>query len=228
MAARGEPYFRPDLFRFLRELGRNNNRAWFTTNKARYESSVLEPSVRFAAAMGPCLSKFSSHLTVDARPFGGSISRIYRDTRFSKDKSPYKTHVGIHFAHANASESEGHLPGFYFHLESGASLVAAGIWRPEPPALKRIRDAIVSDSAGWSRVLRKSAPSGGESYARVPAGYDADHPFAADLRRKDFFASASFPDAEVTASKFGPAFLAGCAKIDPLNQFLSAAIGVPW
>ena len=224
----GGASFSPELFQFLKELGRNNNREWFTANKRRYEETVLGPSVRFAAEMGPKLARFSPHLTVDARPFGGSISRIYRDTRFSKDKSPYKTNVGIHFAHDRSSDSEQHLPGLYFHIEPGGSMVASGIWRPEPPALKRIRDAIVSDSSGWSRVTRSCPPSGGESYARVPAGFPAGHKFAADLKRKDFFASVEFKDAEVSGLRFDRTFLTACGRIDPLNRFLAEAVGVPW
>jgi uncharacterized protein (TIGR02453 family) len=220
--------FGPDLFGFLRELAKNNNREWFTANKARYEKSVLEPAVRFVEEMGPQLTRFSSHLVADARPFGGSISRIYRDTRFSKDKSPYKTGVGIHFSHEDASKTEDHLPGFYLHLEPAESMVASGIWRPAPPALKRIRDEIVRDSAGWAKVLRTSPPNGGESYARVPAGYDPAHPRAEDLKRKDFFASVGLKDSEVAGGRFESAFLAACTKIDPLNRFLAKATGIPW
>lgn len=221
-------YFGPDLFQFLRDLARHNERTWFTANKSRYEESVLAPAVRFVEETGPRLARISDHVAFDARPYGGSISRIYRDTRFSKDKSPYKDHVGIHFAHEDATKSEAHLPGFYLHLSPGENMVASGIWHPDPPALKRIRDALVDDALGWKRVRKASPPSGGESYARVPAGYDPDHPFATDLKRKDFFTSVALADADVVAPTFGDTFLTACARIDPLNRFLADAIGVRW
>jgi len=220
-------FFGPDAFKFLRELDKNNNREWFQKNKARYESAIEEPAVRFIAAMGVRLAKFSPHLVADARPFGGSLSRIYRDTRFSKDKSPYKTHVGIHFAHEDAAASGRNLPGFFFHLAPGESMVASGIWHPLPPDLVRIRDAIVADPAAWGRVLKGKIEIGGESYVRVPAGYDASHRYAEDLRRKDFYASRPFPDATVASAGFGSAFEAKCRELNPLNQFLADALSVP-
>lgn len=223
-----ETYFSPDLLRFLRELAKNNNRDWFQANKSRYEESVLQPSVRFVGQIGPRLARISPHLVADARPFGGSVARIYRDTRFSKDKSPYRTNVGIHFSHEKASEGEEHLPGFYLHLSPGECAVYSGAWHPAPPGLKRIRDAIVSDPQGWSKVVRGSPPSGGESYVRVPAGYDPSDKFADDLRRKDFFASLEFKDAEVSSSSFGRTFVSACTRLDPLNQFLARALAVPW
>jgi uncharacterized protein (TIGR02453 family) len=219
--------FGPDLFRFLRELARNNNRDWFQANKTRYENSVQEPALQFIRTMAPRLGRISPHVVAEARPFGGSLSRIYRDTRFSKDKSPYKTHVGIHFSHEDAKKGD-NLPGFFFHLAPGDSLVASGIWQPAPPAAKRIRDAIVASPARWAKVLPKGVRLGGESYARVPAGYDKDHPYASDLCQKDFYASLPFTDAEIAAASFGSTFEAACRRLDPLNAFLATATGVAW
>ena len=228
MSASPNPSFTPDLFQFLRDLARHNARDWFQANKGRYEASVLGPSVRFVDEVGPQLARLSRHVVADARPFGGSVSRIYRDTRFSKDKSPYRTNVGIHFSHEDAEKSEAHLPGFYLHLAPGESMVASGVWHPDPAGLKRIRDSIVADPPGWRRVLRTSPPSGGESYVRVPPGYDPAHPFADDLRRKDFFATVSFRDTQVTSPAFRRTFVAACRTIDPLNRFLARALGVAW
>jgi len=220
-------FFGPESVRFLRELARNNNRPWFQQNKARYEADVQDPALRFIEAMGPRLARLSPHLVADARPFGGSLSRIYRDTRFSKDKSPYRTAVGIHFAHDGATGDE-KLPGFFFHLAPGASMVASGIWHPSPPALIKIRDAIVRSPTTWGKVLAPDLTIGGESYVRVPAGYDADHRYADDLRRKDFYSSRPLSDAQVASPKFGATFEQVCRKLDPLNKFLAKAIGVPW
>ena len=177
---------------------------------------------------GPALTKVSREVAWDARPFGGSVSRIYRDTRFSKDKRPYKTHVGIHFGHRQAGDGGEHLPGFYLHLEPGESCVYSGMWRPEGLALARIRQAIDADPKGWGTVRRRSPPAGGDSYARVPSGFAPDHPFAEDLRRKDFFAGRGFPDRLVTSAEFDRRFLAACRGLNPLNAFLARAIGTPW
>ena len=108
-----ETRFTPEFFRFLRELEKNNNRNWFEANKARYETAVRDSSSAFVRAVGPKLSSISPHLVADPRPVGGSIMRIYRDVRFSKDKSPYRTSVGIHFMHDQTAGREDHLPGFF-------------------------------------------------------------------------------------------------------------------
>jgi uncharacterized protein (TIGR02453 family) len=228
MSAPSGPSFSPDLFRYFRDLARHNNRPWFQANKARYESSVLEPAVRFVREVAGGLAKVSPQIDADARPYGGSVSRIYRDVRFSKDKSPYRTNVGIHFAHADAAKSEEHLPGVYLHLEPGESMVAAGVWRPSPKGLRQIRDRIVADPVAWSKAVRASPLSGGESYVRVPTGYDPSHRYADDLRRKDFVTSVRVSDAEVTASGFRKTFLAAATRTDPMNRFLAGALEIPW
>jgi uncharacterized protein (TIGR02453 family) len=222
-----EGFFGPDAIVFLRELAKNNNREWFQANKTRYETSVQAPALRFIAAMTPRLQGFSRHIVAEARPFGGALMRIYRDTRFSKDKSPYKTGVGIHFAHDGAASGE-HFPGFFFHLEPEETMLATGIWQPAPPAATKIRDAIVASPAAWAKLRKGGITVEGESYVRVPAGYPADHPYADDLRRKDFYASHHFSDVEVTGKGFPKAFLAACEELNPLNVFLAKATGVPW
>src|SRR5438046_4731408 len=100
----GTEYFTPEFFAFFRGLSKNNRKEWFDANKAQFQAVVLEPSVRFVRDAGDRLKKISPHIVGDARAFGGSISRIYRDVRFSPDKSPYKTHIGIHFWHDKRSE----------------------------------------------------------------------------------------------------------------------------
>ncbi len=153
--------------------------------------------------------------------------RIYRDTRFSKDKSPYKTQVGIHFPYDGAGHGQ-HFPGFFLHIGPGESELYAGMWHPEPPHLKKIRDAIVDSPAAWGKVVGKRIQIGGETYARVPAGYDLNHRYADDLRHKDFFAGRSITDAQFVSAKLGDLFIALCRELDPLNQFLAKAIGIPW
>jgi uncharacterized protein (TIGR02453 family) len=225
-SAKGE-FFDAESMRFLRDLRTNNNREWFQKNKGRYESAVQAPAVRFIEAAGPRLAKLSPHIVADARPFGGSLSRIYRDTRFSKDKSPYKTAVGIHFAHDNAAKGE-NRPGYFLHIAPGESMVASGIWHPPPPDLTKIRNAIASTSGSWGKVLKRGLELGGESYARVPAGFDPNHRYAVDLRRKDFYAFHHFADSVVARPGFLDEFDAACRDLEPLNEFLARATGVPW
>ncbi len=103
----------PRTFRFFDELARNNNRAWFDANKQRYIEEVRDPLVRLIEAFGPRLARISAHMVADPRPVGGSLFRIYRDTRFSKDKRPYKTHAGLSFRHADGRDV--HAPVFYLN-----------------------------------------------------------------------------------------------------------------
>ncbi len=145
MATTEAPSFSPELFGFLRELAKHNEREWFNANKARYEQQVKEPALAFVEDMGYRLPQVAPQLTADKR----SLFRIYRDTRFSKDKTPYKTHVGIYFRHARSAEAD--TAGLYLHLEPGHAFLGAGIWHPATPGLKRIRDALV---AGRVRVVR--------------------------------------------------------------------------
>ncbi len=125
-------YFTPELFQFLRELRRHNDRKWFLQNKERYEIAVRDPFLRLIADLGPLLKKFSPHFLADPSPVGGSMMRICRDLRFSKDKTPYKTSVSAHSGHESAMD--GASPAFYLHLEPGNSSIGGGVWRP-PPAI---------------------------------------------------------------------------------------------
>jgi len=223
-----ETRFTPEFFRFLRELEKNNNRNWFEANKARYETAVRDSSSAFVRAVGPKLSSISPHLVADPRPVGGSIMRIYRDVRFSKDKSPYRTSVGIHFMHDQTAGREDHLPGFFLHLAPADSWVYAGLWYAEANRLDQIRKAIVARSGDWKKVRASVPEIEGESLKRPPPGYDPAHPFIADLKRKGFSAGLPLKDAEVTGRDFPDRFVARCRTLDPLNRFLSRAIGLPY
>ena len=144
--------FGPELFSFLTDLRANNDREWFAANKDRYERDLLEPSLAFIEDFAPRLDKISPHFRADARPSGGSLFRIYRDTRFSKDKSPYKTNLGIHFRHERAKDA--HAPGYYLHIGPGEVFAGGGIWHPGTEGATRIREAIVADSERWRRATR--------------------------------------------------------------------------
>ena len=131
--------FSPELFAFLADLRANNDREWFAANKQRYEQALLEPALDFVVDFAPRLEKLSPHFLADPRPSGGSLFRIYRDTRFAKDKTPYKTNAGIHFRHERAKEAA--APGFYLHLAPGEVFAGGGMWHPDTATATRIREA---------------------------------------------------------------------------------------
>ncbi len=224
-------YISPELFAFFRELKENNNRDWFQANKKRYEMYVKDPLLEFIADFGLRLAEISPHYVADPRPVGGSLFRIYRDVRFSKDKTPYKTAAGIQFRHESGKDV--HAPGFYLHLEPDNVFVGGGIWHPDTRTLGQIRDAIVANPVRWQRVISNEAFSavyklGGESLKRGPKGYEPDHPLIEDLKRKDFVASTPFGEEEACAHDFIDHFAELCRLAGPFNKFLATAIGLPW
>jgi uncharacterized protein (TIGR02453 family) len=231
METTNQATFGPELFSFLADLREHNDREWFAANRDRYEDDLVEPALAFVETFAPRLAKISPHFRADARPSGGSLFRIYRDTRFSKDKTPYKTNVGIHFRHERAKDV--HAPGFYLHIGPGEVFAGGGIWHPDTGAASRIREAIVADPDGWRRTTRRGAFAkrlelGGDSLKRVPSWADADHPFADDLRRKDFFGWARLREADVVAPGFVDEYAEICRAAAPLVRFLCGALDVPY
>jgi uncharacterized protein (TIGR02453 family) len=226
------PYITPKLFGFLRDLKKNNDRDWFAANKQRYEDEVRSPLLAFIDDFAEPLYKISPHYRAEARKVGGSLFRIYRDVRFAKDKSPYKTHAGVHFRHENAKDA--HAPGFYLHLDPGELFMGAGIWHPEKEAATSIRQAIVAHPDRWKKALR-SAPFrtggfelDGESYKRPPAEVDREHPLIEDLKRKDFIAVADLSQKQVCAADFPKTFAARCKSMSAFMKFLTEAVGQPF
>jgi uncharacterized protein (TIGR02453 family) len=228
---KNEPIFKPALFRFLRELAQNNHREWFAENKKRYEELIKEPARQFIIAFGPRLQKISPHFRADPRPVGGSLFRIYRDTRFSKDKTPYKTHVGLHFRHAAGKNV--HAPGFYLHIEPRQVFTGVGIWHPDAQTLKKIRHTLASAPDRWRKLNRHKRfkahyELAGESLKRPPRGFSKNHPLIEDLKRKDIVAIARLTQGDVTADDFLERFDATCRAGAPLVAYLCDAIGVPF
>src|SRR5215831_4930539 len=224
-----ERYFGKGTLEFLSELRSHNNRDWFQTNKERYEEQVRDPMLRFITDLGPGLRKINPHIVADASPVRGSMMRIYRDIRFSKDKSPYKTYAAAHFWHANGKD--GAVPAYFLHVEPGNSVIGGGIWQPEPKALKKLRDTIAGDPKGWGRAttggaLGSTCRMAGESLKRPPAGYDPAHPFIEDIKRKDFAISTPLTDHEVTGDDFLDLVLHRLRATAPFVQFLSNAVGL--
>ncbi|MFH1567665.1 MAG: DUF2461 domain-containing protein [Gemmatimonadota bacterium] len=230
--AEHNPYITPKLFQFLRDLKRHNDRDWFEAHKQRYEDDVRGPLLAFIDDFAEPLYQISPHFRAEARKVGGSLFRIFRDVRFAKDKTPYKTNAGVHFRHENARDA--HAPGFYLHLGPEEVFVAAGIWNPEPEVANRIRAAIVEHPDEWKKALQCTAFArggfylDGDSYKRPPAGFDRDHPLIADLKRKSFAAVADLTEAEACAAGFVKAFARQCQSTAPFVRFLTEAVGQPF
>lgn len=224
-------YFSPAFFSFLKDLKAHNTRDWFQANKPRYERDVRDPLLAFIADFAPRLRTISPHFVADPRPSGGSMFRIYRDTRFARDKSPYKTHAAAHFEHERAGSV--HAPGFYIHLAPKNVYVGVGIWQPDPDALAKIRGAIVSSPTAWKKAV--TAPKfvrrfvvEGETLKRAPQGIDPNHPMIEDLKRKDFTAGVRLTEKDALSPRFMEQFTDLCRDATPFMKFLTNAVGLPW
>lgn len=225
------PYFTVRTLAFLTALAANNNREWFRANKSRYDEDVKEPALRFISDFSEPLKRISPRFRADPRANGGSLFRIYRDTRFSKDKSPYKTATGIHFRHEAARDA--HAPGFYLHIQPGNCFMGGGIWRPGGPTLRKIRKSIDEDPDGWRRAsrdppFRATFELAGDSLVRAPKGYSVNHPLIEDLRRKDFIGVAPLGEDMLMPGDFLDTFERLCRTAAPYQRWLCEAIGVPY
>ncbi len=226
------PIFTAQSFKFLEELKDNNTRLWFNANKERYIEDVRESLSKFIVEMQAPLANISQHLVADPRPVGGSMFRIYRDTRFSKDKTPYKTHAAVHFRHS--VDKDVHGPGLYFHMGPEENSVGGGIWHPETVVVRRIRQYIVDHSEQW--VTIKDAPDfvrafgsvRGDALKRVPREFDSDHPLADDLRLKDFWARHDMSRKDVTSSNLVAEMTRMFETLSRFMAFLAKAVGLPW
>jgi uncharacterized protein (TIGR02453 family) len=216
-------YFTPELFHFLTRLKRNNKREWFQAHKDEYESVARQPAVQFISDFAAPLYKISPYLVADPRSTRGSLFRIYRDTRFSHDKKPYKTHIAMRFSHRG---KDVHSPGFYLHLEPGASFAASGLWHPEPTTLLRVRNAIVERCGEWRKVRKLLNWDDATKLSRAPRGFPCDHEFVNDLKLRDMGTAIEFTDAQVCSPKFVATFATACRKMSPLAKFLSSALGL--
>lgn len=223
--------FKNSFWQFFDELKENNNREWFTENKERYKKDVVAPITDFIVDMGERLPEISPHFVANPKANGGSMFRIYRDVRFSADKRPYKEHGGIQFRHKLGKDA--HAPGFYIHLEKGNLFYGGGIWMPEAPALAKIRDRIVEKPDAWKKVIEdKNFQAafdgvGGDGLSRPPRGYDSDHKYIDDLKRKSFFAMKKSTDQKLVKT---PEFIDEVVKTfeatTPLMAFISDALNV--
>ncbi len=221
-------YFTDKSFRFLRALARHNERAWFLEHKPDYDAHVREPFQRLLTDLQPVLAKASPHFRSEPRGVGRSLFRIHRDTRFSNDKTPYKNWQGARLFHERSKQVP--APSWYLHLQPGECFIAAGIWHPEPDALRRIRHFIADNPASWKRAAhdpafrRRYDLESEDMLVRPPRGFDPDFEFIDDLKHRNFVALRSIDDATMT----GPRLLAVLDKdlqaMAPFMDYLCAAL----
>jgi len=198
-------------------LEADNSRVYWQANRATYDECVKEPFLELSSLI--------------EREFGPlHVFRPNRDTRFSKDKTPYKTHVGIYFRHRRAAETD--APGLYLHLEPREVFLGAGLWHPGTPALKRIRDALNARPEAWRAAVAAIEPEWrlgeGEPLKRPPAGYRADHPLIDDIKRRSFTIYSPLTQRDATSSGFLDMCETRAACARDFMQFLCKAVGVEY
>lgn len=223
--------FDQSLFDFLMELELNNRRDWFNPNKQRYEKLVRGPALAFIRTIGARLATAAPHLVADDRKSGGSLMRVYRDTRFSKDKTPYKTNVGVHFRHDAGKDV--HAPGLYVHMEADSGFLGCGMWRPDSKSLAAIRQKIDEEGERWLSIVRSAKltrlwKQAGESLVRPPKGYDKDNPLIEELKRKDHILGADLTLDQLTSAELPDLVMTHLEAARPHMVFLCEAIGQPF
>ena len=231
MAGRRYAGFDRSTIAFLEELARNNNREWFKDNKARYEELVLDVALRFIQSMQEPLADIAPHFNAIPQRMGGSLMRVYRDTRFSKNKLPYKTNIGIQFRHEQAKDV--HSPGYYVHIDPDQVFIGVGMWRPDSEPLRGIRERIVAKPAEWKRAVgdarfKRMLELGGESLSRPPRGFDKDHELIEDIKRKSFIAVRNLDVEDSLSAQFQRKVETTFRVAEPFMRFLCKAVGVPF
>ncbi|HAY36525.1 MAG TPA: TIGR02453 family protein [Bacteroidetes bacterium] len=227
------PYLTKDLFAFQRELKQNNNREWFEENKWRYERHLKEPLLDLIADFAPLLAQISPHYLAIPKTVGGSLFRIYRDIRFSNNKTPYKTAAGVHFRHNLGKDVHSHSPGYYLHIEPGNVFLALGIWHPDSATLRAIRSRMIEQQDLWEDVrdhpdFTKRFLLQGTSLKRAPKGVDPEHPLIEDLKRKDFIAVSPASEDDALRPDLLPWMASVWEQGTPLMRFLTGALEQPF
>ena len=217
--------FTPKTLSFLRSLKRNNNREWFRARKEHYELHVRGPMIEIVERLSRDLPAFAPELIASPKK---SLFRIYRDTRFSNDKRPLKTHAAAVFRTRQLPWPQG--AGLYFEIAGGWVWIGGGMWRPEQPELVRIREHIANTWPEFQTITRAATfrkrfeELSGETMTRVPRGYPSDHPAASFLKHRQFYGGAEFPASLAHSRAFYPTLIATFKALMPLVRFLNAAL----
>ncbi|MBM4203096.1 MAG: DUF2461 domain-containing protein [Gammaproteobacteria bacterium] len=223
--------FPAETLKFLDQLAANNRREWFDDNKDRYEFLVREPALDFITAMEKPLTAIAPHFVAVPKKVGGSLMRVYKDTRFSRDKTPYKTNIGIQFRHETGKDV--HAPGYYVHIESGECFLGVGLWHPDAEPLAAIRTRIAERSGEWLKIRDQKAFAssfqlGGSTLTRPPRGFGADHPAITDIKRKDFIAGHDFGAESIFSADLVKQVAATFKTASPFMKFLCQALDLPF
>ncbi len=231
MAAARTPGFSTATLGFLRELAAHNERDWFRGNKERYEATVLEPALAFIEAMQRPLQEFAPRFVAVPERVGGSLMRVYRDTRFSRNKQPYKTNIGIQFRHEAGKDV--HAPGYYVHISPDETFVGAGMWRPDSAPLRAIRERIAARPREWLRAtgdaaFRRHFRIGGEQLARPPRGFDKNLDCIEDIKRTSFIAIREFGRESCLNPRFRKQVETAFRAASGYMRFLCEAVAVPF
>lgn len=215
--------------KFFSALARNNNKPWFEAHREDYENNVLAPAQQFVMAMGKRLQKLSPKVNADPR-VNRSLFRLNRDTRFSKDKTPYKTHMGVMFWEGSRPRME--CSCYYFHLEPPKVMLGVGLYEFTPEMLDGYRTACVHPKHGPAlakivKQLRQQGYHVGEKfYKKVPRGFDPEHPNAEMLLHNGLHATV---EAKIPAAFHGAKLIDFCfahyKKMTPLHKWLVAVMG---
>ena len=221
--------FTQATFSFLEALSANNERPWFEAHKQEYEDFVRTPALDFIGRMSDEMPAISRHFLAQPKKVGGSLMRVYRDTRFSRDKTPYKTNIGIQFRHELGKDV--HAPGYYLHIAPEQCFLAVGLWRPDADALFRIRQAIVQNDEAWLAArddagFRNRFTLEGDALANAPRGFARDHPWVEDLKRKDFIAMMPLARKVITSRALHSHVVESFRQAAPYMRFLCGALEI--
>ena len=217
--------FTPDTLKFLRSLKRNNDREWFRSRKDQYETHVRGPMIAVIERLANDFKRFAPEIVASPKT---SLYRIYRDTRFSEDKTPLKVQVSASFRWKGLEKGEG--AGLYLEVHPEWVWMGGGFWAPPQPQLVRIREHIARTWPEIDRTARARTftsvlgPLTGETLTRVPRGYPNDHPAADYLKLKQFLGGREFPPDFATSKAFYPALVETYKAIMPLIRFLNAPL----
>jgi uncharacterized protein (TIGR02453 family) len=211
--------------KFLKDLKSNNNKEWFDKHKETYLEAKKGIEF-FVQELIDGIGVFDPQVRgLEAKK---SVFRIYKDVRFSKDKTPYKVHLGAYMAEGGTKSPRG---GYYLHIEPGnKSMVGGGIYMPEPPVLNAIRNEIDYAPKEFLKIISSKSfknyfgEIGGEKLKNPPKGFSADHPQIEFLKHKSFFVMHSISDAQVNAPDFKKTVLKIFKEMKPLNDFLNGAM----
>lgn len=227
--------FSPATLRFLRGLAAHNNKPWFEAHREEYEAAVKAPMQALIEELDVRLAHFAPEIVGDPKR---SMFRIYRDIRFSADKSPYKTHASCWFYHRDGSrgvgrEAEGGGAGFYFQIAPGDSFTGGGMWMPPKDALAKIREAIADDPKAFTRVAldpKVKRRFGGlddeAQLTRVPRGFAPDHPAARWLRFQSFVSGRRLTDSQAVSGRLVALLEADFKVLLPLVRWINRTLGL--